>query len=113
MKTLGAVILALFVSACASDVANRYYGGALPERPVSEVLLLSKAPSRRYIVVADFQSRGETAEDLRIKAAKLGADAVIVAYLGGKYSTSEQWADKDRERDTYAHIVGTAIKFTN
>jgi uncharacterized protein YbjQ (UPF0145 family) len=113
MKAFGALILVIGLSACASDVANRYYGGASPERPASEVQILSQAPSRHYTVIADFQSRRETAEDMRSKAAKLGADAVIVAYLGGKYSTSEEWADKDRQHDTYAHIVGTAIKFTN
>jgi hypothetical protein len=113
MKTFGALVLVLGLSACASDVANRYYGGASQERPASEVQILSTPPSRHYVVIADFQSRHETAEDLRIKAAKLGADAVIVTYLGGNYSTSEEWADKDRERDTYAHIVGTAIRFTH
>lgn len=59
-----------------------------------------------------FQSRGETAEDMRAKAAKVGADAVIVVYLGGIY-TGEEWASQDRRRNStiYTDFVGTAIKF--
>ena len=101
-----------FVIGCASDVANRYYGAATyPEKLPSEVEILHARPARAFIVIADFQSRGESAEDLQEKAAKIGADAVIVTYLGGNYARSEQWAGKDSMADSYSHIVGTAIKY--
>ena len=38
------------------------------------------------MVIADFQSRGENAKAMQKKAAKIGADAVIVVYLGGYYN---------------------------
>lgn len=102
----------VLVTSCASDVANRYYGSQhYPQRPVSEVQLLSHEPSQPYIVIADFQARGKSPKDLRADAAKIGADAVIITLLGGDYSTSEEWAGHDRYSDTYDHIVGTAIKY--
>ena len=43
-------------------------------------------------MIADFQSRGESPEAVRKKAADIGADAVIISILGGYYSRSEEWA---------------------
>ena len=58
--TIVAIVVITF-AACASDVANRYYGSVkYPPRPVQEVEVLTKNPSRPYTVIADFQSRGET-----------------------------------------------------
>src|SRR5258708_23247027 len=83
-----AVSLALL--GCASDVANRYYGAErYSPTPITQVELLRSKPDRPFIVIADFQSRGESPEDLRKKAAKIGADAVIVSVLGGLYNNSE------------------------
>jgi hypothetical protein len=97
---------------CASDVANRYYGATIyPEKFPSQVQVLRSRPPGDFLVIADFQSRGETAEDLRLKAAKIGADAVIVSYLGGQYSLGEQWAGHDSMSNTYSRIVGTAIHY--
>ena len=105
--------LSLGLVGCASDVANRYYGDQrYSPTPIDQVELLRSKPDRPFVVIADFQSRGESPEDLRKKAAAIGADAVIVSVLGGWYSTSEEWAGKDRNSNTYSHIVGTAIKFT-
>jgi len=101
------------LAGCASDVANRYYSKAhYPARPVGEVEVLTNAPQRGYIVLADFQARGETAEDMRRQAAEIGSDAVIVTLLGGLYNRGEQWAGQDSQSRTYSHIVGTAIKYT-
>src|SRR2546426_342003 len=81
------VVFTLFCSACAVDVANRYYAAErYPERSPKSVEILSHAPSRPFMVIADFQSRGESAEALRRRAAKIGADAIIVTRIGGLYS---------------------------
>lgn len=108
------VLICLTVTGCATDVANRYYGARIyPEKSPSEVEILSSEPSRPYIVIADFQSRGETPSDLQKRAAKIGADAVIVSLLGGQYNRNDQWADKDSMSSSYSHIVGTAIRYKN
>jgi hypothetical protein len=97
---------------CASDIANRYYGKkTYPPKQVNEVQMLRDSPSRPYDVIADFQSRGETSEDMRVKAAEIGADAVIISTLGGYRARGEQWAGKDSYGDTYSRITGTAIKY--
>ena len=99
----------LLIGGCASDVANRYYlNERYPAKSPLEVEIFMKNPIRSYIVIADFQSRGETPEDMRLKAANIGADAVIVSLLGGDVSGS-QWATS--ESKTYSRITGTAIKF--
>ena len=104
------VLLCIFMTACATDVANRYYGTVkYPPRNPAEVQLLRQAPTKDYVVIADFQSRGESPEVMRKKAADIGADAVIVSILGGYYSRSEEWAGS--EATTYSRIVGTAIRY--
>jgi hypothetical protein len=108
---LGALVLS--TGSCASDVANRYYAGnRYPARPVGEVEVLYAAPQRSYEVIADFQSRNESATSLRERAAEIGADAVIIARLGGRYRDAEEWANQRHDNDDYAHIIGTAIKYT-
>lgn len=114
MKTslLSLCFVSLISIGCASDVANRYYGLRKYEpRQANEVAILWSKPDRQFTVIADFQSRGETPEDMRKKAASIGADAVIVSTLGGHYSKEEQWAGQDRHNNTYTRITGTAIKF--
>lgn len=110
---LAMLILVLYLlSSCASDVANRYYGKTIyPPKQPNEVELLRECPTRPYEVIADFQSRGETPEDMRRKAAKIGADAVIVSTLGGYYAIGEEWAGSDSYGHTYSRITGTAIKY--
>jgi hypothetical protein len=101
----------LLATGCSSDVANRYYAEAkYPEKNAREVELLQKKPDRPFTVIADFQSRGESPESLRKKAAKIGADAIIVTLLGGYYDLSEQWAGQDSS-GTFSRIIGTAIKY--
>jgi hypothetical protein len=107
-----ALLVLIALVACATDVANRYYGAVKyqPKEP-QDVEILWRAPVRAYVVIADFQSRGETPEALREKAAKIGADAVIISILGGHYSRSEEWAAADRYRESYSRITGTALKY--
>ena len=114
MKLIALIILGLFLVGCSTDVANRYYANEqYPPISKEDVLILTSKPTRAFIVIADFQSRGETASDLQGKAAKIGADAVIVSHVGGLYSRSEEWASKDRYKgEFHDHILGTAIKFT-
>jgi hypothetical protein len=114
MKITAFIIFGLFLFSCASDVANRYYASEqYPPKNKKDVLILNSKPAKPFIVIADFQSRGETASDLQEKAARIGADAVIVSHVGGVYSLSEEWASKDRyQGDFHDHILGTAIKFT-
>lgn len=45
------------------------------------------------------------------KAAKIGADAVIVVFLGGFYSLNDRWANADSQRDSFSRITATAIKY--
>jgi hypothetical protein len=101
----------LMVAGCASDVANRYYGATTyPAKPVSEVeVFLATEPTRNYTAIADFQSRNETPRDLQKKAAKIGADAVIVTLVGGYASKSVDWAGDDPYSTSHSHILGTAI----
>jgi hypothetical protein len=102
----------IIFSGCASDVANRYYAKEkFPPRDPSTVSILTDKPAREFIVIADFQSRGESPADLQKKAASVGADAVIVSLLGGYYSLNEEWAGGDSYSKTYSRISGTAIKF--
>jgi uncharacterized protein YbjQ (UPF0145 family) len=53
----------------------------------------------------------KTPEDMRRKAAQIGADAVIVSTLGGLYAIGEEWAGSDSHGHTYSRITGTAIKY--
>ncbi len=106
------LVLAIALAGCATDVANRYYSDVhYPPRPVDQVAILTNAPASSYEVIADFQSRGDTAQTLRKKAALIGADAIIVTYLGGLYNSADQWAGHDSQSGTYSRIVGTAIKY--
>ena len=110
--SLFAVVAFLSLTACATDVANRYYGGTTyPEKKPEEVQILRQAPTQPYEVIADFQSRGESAKSVRNKAAKIGADAVIISTLGGYYERAEQWASTDAQADSYTRICGTAIRY--
>jgi hypothetical protein len=112
VRTTLPLLAMLLVCSCASDVANRYYADhAYPPRAAKDVELLKSAPARPYEVIADFQSRGESAESLRNKAARIGADAIIVTHLGGRYDPSEEWSQQQQSRDMYTRIVGTAIKY--
>ena len=102
----------VLITGCATDVANRIYTKeSFTPKPISEVQILWSKPNKPFTVLADFQSRGESPEDMRRKGAEIGADAVIVSLLGGLYSKDEQWAGKDRHSNTYARIAATAIKF--
>ena len=107
------IVLILLAPGCVSDVANRYYGSTtFPPRPVDEVEVLSAPPARPYDVIADFQSRGESSGSLRRKAAKIGADAVIVTPLGGNVPTANEWAGDKTHRALFnERIVGTAVRY--
>ena len=97
---------------CASDQASRYYlNERLASRPVDQVTILRSPPSRPYEVIADFQSRGETAQDMQKHAPEVGADAVVVVIAGGARGLNEQWADRDAYAHTYTRIMGTAIRY--
>lgn len=112
-KLLAIGIGALLLCGCAGDVANRYYGDIhYPPRSVEAVEVLKASPGRPYVVIADFQARRQTVEGLRQEAAKIGADAIIVATLGGRYYLGDEWAGQDSQAHTYSRIVGTAIKYT-
>ncbi len=115
-KKISLVLFVIISSGCATDVANRYYA-ATKYAPKNEkdVSILTSKPSKDFVVIADFQSRGDTPESLRSKAAEIGADAVIVSVIGGLYSHAEEWAGKDSMQGVNSqisgHIVGTAIKY--
>lgn len=112
MLRLLTALLLILTASCATDVASRYYGNVhYPPKNPADVQVLHHKPSRDFIVIADFQSRGETAQDMQEKAARIGADAVIISILGGLYDRREEWADEDRYKNTYSRITATAIKY--
>jgi hypothetical protein len=108
------LVLAVACIACASkpfDVANRYYSPErFPAKAASEVELLFEKPARNFDVIADFQARNETADGMRSRAAEVGADAVIVVFLGGGQDKEAEWAGQGQYR-TNDRVVGTAIKY--
>jgi hypothetical protein len=107
-----AVTVCLLAVGCATDVANRYYASTkYPPKNPKDVQILRLPPARPYEVIADFQSRGESPKSVAKKAAKIGADAVIIATLGGFYELGTEWASQDNQADTYTRIVGTAIRY--
>ena len=115
MKSIHPLLLVclLLLCACAgTDIANRYYGTeTYPPKEAKDVAILTKKPDREFIVIADFQARGETPQQMQKRAAEAGADAVIVTLLGGFFNSQDQGAGKDSLSWTYSRIVGTAIKY--
>lgn len=112
MKKLLVVLLCLELVGCATGEANRYYlKEKFPAKNIKEVEVLKEAPSRPYIVIADFQVSNTTVKYIQKRAAEIGADAVIVTLTGGRYSEDEIWAGNDRYSNTYTGLIGTAIKY--
>jgi len=112
MKFFVVASLLVFLSGCVADEANRYYGASrYAAVPAEQVQILTRKPSKPFTVIADFQSRGDSFKSIQRKAAKIGADAVIVTNLGGYVSVGSSWAHQDPYRDSHGHIVGTAIKY--
>ncbi len=106
------LLAALLLASCATDVANRYYASrTYPPKDSAKVEILHRKPSRPFEVIADFQSRWDTPESVRSKAAKIGADAVIIIQPGGHYRTDQQWAGRDPYAGSSPRICGTAIVF--
>jgi len=109
---LSALASAVFLSSCATDVANRYYSSrTYPPKAPEQVQILQKNPTRPFEVIADFQSNWDSPAGVRAKAAKIGADAVIISTPGGRYLTTDSWASQDSLAGTGGRICGTAIVF--
>src|SRR6185295_16303623 len=104
-------LLLCSLPSCGQDVANRYYSSQKfpPKEDYTDVELLDEAPKRPYELLADFQSRNESVRTVRKKAAEIGADAVIITFLGGTHS--DDWASPHSQSRSYSHIIGTAIKY--
>lgn len=106
------VLMTTFVAGCASDEAARYYAKEkYPARSPEDVAVLSAPPSRANEILADFQARGASVQYMREKAARIGADAVIITVLGGYAALNQEWASDDSYATTYSRITATAIKF--
>lgn len=106
-----ACVSLLSLSACVGDEAHRLYlDGPLPAKKTEEVLILFEEPDRPYTVIADLQARGASPDYMQRESAKIGADAVICSYLGGRRNVSDKWADQDTSK-TYRRMAGTAIIF--
>ena len=105
-------VLAFIFSSCAQDVASRYYASQrYAAKPANETELLFSAPKRPFTVIADLQSRNETPQSMRKRAALIGADAVIVSTVGGLYRLNEEWAGSDTMSHSYSRLIGSAIKY--
>lgn len=99
------------ITGCASDQAHRYYlDHKLAPKSVDQVEILWAPPTRPYILVADYQARGESAFDMRERAASHGADAVIVTQIGGDVFRSKEYPDPDRSQ-RFSRITGSAIVY--
>jgi len=98
---------------CVTDEANRYYlTEKLPKKNTSEVLVfLREPPVQPYEVIAEFQANNASAKFMQKRAAKIGADAVIVIPAGGWYSQEETWAGNDTYSNSYTRLIGIAIQF--
>lgn len=104
--------ISILIASCATDVANRYYANEkYPPKNPESVAVLKSPPNCSYETIADFQARNASAEWMRNEAAKIGADAVIVQYLGGYCDQGAKWAGDDAQGKTYSRITGTAIKY--
>ncbi len=103
----------MLLGGCSYDVANRYYAEEhYPPKPIDEVAILYHEPSRPYETIAELQARNDSDEGMQKRAAEIGADAVIVQHLGGRYSPREEWAEQKRPSSKlYTRIVGIAIKY--
>jgi hypothetical protein len=102
----------LFLSGCATDVAGRYYANEkYPTKKTSEVEVLRAEPSRPYETIAEFQANNASFNYMRKRAAKIGADAVIVVPAGGWYSQNEVWAGNDSHSNSYTRLIGVAIRY--
>lgn len=100
------------LAGCTADNAYRYYGTRhYAAVPAKQVEVLHDAPAKPYEVIADFQCRGGSAAYLRGLSAKIGADAVIVTFIGGYYDRAEVWAGRDSMTNTAFRSIGTAIKY--
>ena len=112
LHTLAAVAAVFVLAGCAVDVANRYYAaGKYPPKPPGQVQILHRNPTRPFEVIADFQSKFESPEAVRAKAAQIGADAVIISTPGGRYLTTDSWASSDSLASSGSRICGTAIVY--
>jgi hypothetical protein len=59
--TLTFLFSTAIITGCVTDVANRYYADqTYAAKPVQDVHILSTKPKEPFIVIADFQSRGES-----------------------------------------------------
>ena len=106
------IALPMALSSCISDEAARYYlKEKYPPKAPKEVEVLRTEPTKAYVVMADFQARGASVNDMRDKAAAIGADAVIVSTLGGFRATQDEWASDNTYSDAYSRITGTAILY--
>ena len=102
----------MLISACAYDEAARYYGDInYPERKPSEVEILTAAPASDYTVIADIQANRSSARHMQRRAAKIGADAILLVYGGGSYNQCEIWAGVDGQSHTYTRLMATCIVY--
>ena len=105
-------LIMLSLTACVTDEANRYYASEKYSPKASgEVEILYGRPARKFDVMAEFQSRGESTESFRKKAALIGADAVIIRNLGGYVSLGSEWAGEDPNSGSHSRRVAIAIKY--
>ena len=104
-------IVILLTMGCVTDIANRYYADVTyPPKEPGQVEIFYKNPQRDFTVIADFQARHTDAKYMQREAAKIGADAVIVSFLGGGHAYKDKWASEN-SLNTYTRISGTAIVY--
>ena len=113
LKSLFIILILAVFSSCVSDEAARYYSSeTYAPKEADEIDVFLELPNRPYEIIADFQARRATVITMQRKAAKIGADAVVVRYLGGNRSGRDEWASEDRS-NTYRRMAGTAIKYVD
>ena len=92
LATCLSILFALLLAACATTTSVVMLDPAKQYPPTSSVQILLKPPDRPYVEIAKLESQGvagepETAvlEDARERAAKIGADAIIVQESSSVY----------------------------
>jgi len=88
------------------DVTERF----APRDP-QEVELLWDKPQEDYVVIGHFHSRGDSPKSIRKRAARIGADAVIVTPLAGESVKVDTPSRMPQLSRPYSRIVGEAIRY--
>ena len=111
---LAILTLSGFLAGCATPAHSvRVFEDYPPRSDFANVEVIRTLPERDYIVVAEFETRGNSLNALRKQAAKYGADAVFVANYSNYFSeTSVELRNNSKSGISLgSESLCTAIKY--